>query len=118
MIETHSKGHAFHFFTQKEHTIWFLYVRLDQPVVWPDKIEYTEEDAAALAKEYGEDILTKKVKFHELWDTRIRARLAAVEEGVQKRWFSGRVALVGDAAHKVSRTSCPDSDMTSNYSCR
>jgi len=101
MIETHNEGFSFHIFVLRDLTAWFLYKKLEKPVTWPDRTYYTEADAAALAEEHGSCQVTKRTRFKDLWESRRRTRLAGIEEGVQSRWHSGRIVLLGDAAHKV-----------------
>jgi 2-polyprenyl-6-methoxyphenol hydroxylase-like FAD-dependent oxidoreductase len=108
MIETHSKGFNIHLFACEEHVVWFFYVKLDKPVDFPDRTYYTDDDAAEMAKQFADQPITENVKFKELWDARVRARLAGLEEGIQSLWHSGRIVLVGDAVHKVRLLpSCP-----------
>lgn len=80
---------------------WFFYVKMDKVSRVPDVPRFDQEDAAALVGEYGKTVIGPGYTLQDLWDTRVRATLGPLEEGVSKRWSHGRVALVGDAVHKV-----------------
>jgi hypothetical protein len=101
MTETHNTHFNFHTLTQPDRIFWFLYVKLDRPTYWPHRTKYTESDAEDLANEFADHPVSKNLLFGELWKKRIRATLASLEEGVFEHWHSGRIVLVGDAAHKV-----------------
>jgi FAD dependent monooxygenase len=52
--------------------------------------------------------ITENITFGDLWKTKTRHGLIAIEEGVLDKWHAGRIVLVGDAAHKVSlKDHCP-----------
>jgi 2-polyprenyl-6-methoxyphenol hydroxylase-like FAD-dependent oxidoreductase len=46
----------------------------------------------------------------DLWDTRIKCSMAALEEVVFETLFEDRVVLLGDAAHKACHFRGIDSD--------
>ncbi|KAI5801293.1 hypothetical protein EDC01DRAFT_764793 [Geopyxis carbonaria] len=46
--------------------------------------------------------VTPAVTFADIWAARTSATMVALEEGVLSSWHSGRIALVGDAVHKMT----------------
>ncbi|KAK2039662.1 FAD/NAD(P)-binding domain-containing protein [Colletotrichum somersetense] len=96
--------HKFSFLllTQPHVVFWFVFFRLPETLVWPERGRYTAEDAAEVAASIAEHPITGEVRFRELWDTRTRADLVPIEEGVLDVWHHGRIVLAGDAAHKVT----------------
>jgi hypothetical protein len=46
--------------------------------------------------------VSESVLFGELWRQRTRSHIVSLEEGVLQHWHFGRIALLGDAAHKVT----------------
>ena len=92
----------FQFFTQPTYSCWMLYLKVENPVAWPDRLHFTEADMEAVVEKYGKSKVTNDICFEHLWETRTRAFMAGIEEGVQKRWHSGRIVLLGDSVHKVT----------------
>ncbi|KAB2577963.1 putative fad binding domain protein [Lasiodiplodia theobromae] len=81
---------------------WFFYVKMDKVSRMPNVPRFTDEDAAKVVTEYGKTVLGPGYTLQDLWDNRVRATLAPLEEGVSKKWSNGRVVLVGDAVHKAT----------------
>ncbi|GJC87167.1 FAD-dependent monooxygenase DEP2 [Colletotrichum liriopes] len=81
---------------------WFFYVKLPSVTRMPNCPRFTDEDAHALVDQYGKTVLGPGYTLQTLWDSRIRATLAPLEEGVAKKWSHGRVVLAGDAVHKFT----------------
>ncbi|OHW89755.1 FAD binding domain-containing protein [Colletotrichum incanum] len=81
---------------------WFFYVKLPSITRMPNCPRFTDEDAHALVSQYGKTVLGPGYTLQTLWDSRIRATLAPLEEGVAKKWSYGRVVLAGDAVHKFT----------------
>ncbi|KAF2430250.1 FAD/NAD(P)-binding domain-containing protein [Tothia fuscella] len=100
MVETHYKNMCIQLLCQAEHVFWFLFVKLETPTTV--KVNYTEEEALAFAKQYMDTPVTSSTSFRDLWQKGYRFTLANLEEGVQKQWHSGRIVLLGDAAHKMT----------------
>jgi 2-polyprenyl-6-methoxyphenol hydroxylase-like FAD-dependent oxidoreductase len=100
MIETHNTGFSFQVLAQSKRVFWFLYVKLDAPSYSPAR--YTDADAEKLAQQYLDKPITSTLIFRQLWESRVRVKLANLEEGMQKRWHDGRIVVVGDAAHKMT----------------
>jgi 2-polyprenyl-6-methoxyphenol hydroxylase-like FAD-dependent oxidoreductase len=100
MIETHNSHFSIQLLTQPEHVFWFFYVKLDEPT--SSARHYTEEEAKLLAAQYMDTPITNHTRFGDLWNKKLRHNLGNLEEGVQEQWYSGRIVLLGDAAHKVN----------------
>jgi 2-polyprenyl-6-methoxyphenol hydroxylase-like FAD-dependent oxidoreductase len=100
MIETHNVNFSFQLLSQPERVFWFLYVKLDNSARGGTK--YTAGDAETLAEQYLHHPITPTLTFQTLWKHRIRVTLADLEQGIQQRWYNGRIVLVGDAAHKMT----------------
>ena len=62
-------------------------------------------DAERLAEKVKDHPVSDSLLFGEVWDSRTRAQLVSIEEGVFKHWYSGRMVLAGDSAHKVDSAS-------------
>lgn len=45
--------------------------------------------------------MKEKVKFADLWASRLSYRLVPLEEGWVEHWSWGRFVCIGDAIHKV-----------------
>lgn len=83
---------------------WFLFVKSDQVTKTPNTPRFTEEQTLATIDKYGDRNLGPGYTFKDLWDSRVKAAMVPLEEGVlQTKWNSGgRVVLVGDAVHKAT----------------
>lgn len=90
------------FFQQSGMQYWALFFKdkYSQP---PKKLKATDQDMEDVAKRYSEVALTETIKFCDLWESRVKSRLLVIEEGILSKWHAGRIVLVGDSAHKVSR---------------
>ncbi|KAI8630518.1 hypothetical protein F5Y19DRAFT_48544 [Xylariaceae sp. FL1651] len=73
-----------------------------EQVRWPNRLRFTEDDMEAYAKQVADLPVSESVLFGELWRHKTRAHIVSLEEGVLKHWHFGRLALLGDSAHKVT----------------
>ncbi|KAJ8110524.1 hypothetical protein OPT61_g6655 [Boeremia exigua] len=89
------------FFQQQGQQFWVIIFKnkYTQP---PKRYKPTEEDIESVAKQFSNVALNEKVKFKELWESRTRAGLLAIEEGTLSQWHAGRIVLVGDSVHKMT----------------
>lgn len=83
---------------------WFLFVKSDKVTKTPNTPRFTEEQTLATIEKYGHHALGPGYTFKDLWDSRVKADMVPLEEGVlQTKWNSGgRVVLLGDAVHKAT----------------
>lgn len=83
---------------------WFLFVKQEAPSTMPNCPQYSDEDAKRTIDRYGDLQLGPGYTFSDLWETRVRAAMVPLEEGVvEASWNSGRrVVLLGDSVAKVS----------------
>jgi len=83
---------------------WFLFIKLDSKHYAPNIPRFKPSDAENMAVLHKDRKLTEQVVFSDLWTTRVRCTIVALEEGVVGKWHSERTVLLGDSAHKVSST--------------
>ena len=88
---------------QPHQTMFFVCVKEQRVSHWPNRTHFTEQDAEDEAAKMADMPVTEHLLFGELWMQRTRGYLCSLEEGVFKHWSFGRIALVGDSAHKVSQ---------------
>ncbi|KAL4928079.1 FAD-dependent oxidoreductase [Aspergillus undulatus] len=81
---------------------WFLFVKAPTQTRTPNCPRFTDDDAQALIDKYGDAQLSPGYTVRDLWDARVKATMAPLEEGVLKKWSHGRVVLMGDAVHKAT----------------
>lgn len=84
-----------------ERTYWCLFTRLEATYYGDALPPYDEKDEAETARQHGDDPVTEKVKFRNLYDRRIKSVSTPVHEGTLDKWYDGRCMVIGDAAHKV-----------------
>lgn len=89
------------FFQQQGEQFWAVIFKdkYNQP---PKRFKATDEDMEKVAKRFADVQLNEHIKFSDLWESRTRAGLLTIEEGVLSQWHAGRTVLVGDSAHKAS----------------
>lgn len=83
---------------------WFLFVKSDQVTKTPNTPRFTEEETLATIEKYGDRNLGPGYTFKDLWNSRVKADMVPLQEGVlQTKWNSGgRVVLLGDSVHKAT----------------
>jgi FAD dependent monooxygenase len=85
----------------RNRSFWFLIIKFDDRKKYPNIPRFTTEEAEREVTKYLDKQITEKTKMRDLWDTRIKCSMAALEEVVFETWFEDRVVLLGDAAHKA-----------------
>ncbi|CAO3672238.1 unnamed protein product [Umbelopsis vinacea] len=96
-------GSSFLIATGKDGTVyWFYFEKQDKKYSVPDIPRYTQQDAIDTAERILDAQITKDITFKELWAARKNAVKLSLEEGVFRRWHYGRLAIIGDAAHKYT----------------
>ncbi|KAL6903262.1 hypothetical protein GGI43DRAFT_336239 [Trichoderma evansii] len=98
-IEVHGDGWLIQAFPSQKETHMFIYKRIPPTTTKvPFSSVVTEDDVA----EFYNAKLTPQVAFKDIWDKRYAQGTANYEEGVAQKWYNDRMALVGDAVHKIS----------------
>jgi len=100
VYESHGTDVSAQFFIGKERMWFFVYEKLAEQT--KEDRSYTAADADAFAEAHGDLHIAPGLIFRDVYASRNGAGLTNLEEGVLPRWTAGRVALVGDAAHKVT----------------
>jgi len=102
LIETHDKDVMFQLLTSETQAFFLVYEAKGPEEA--DYKRYTQADCEALARKYGAHAIGRggRAIFSHLWETRDRADLFDLGEGIADKWHGGRVVLLGDAVHKVS----------------
>jgi hypothetical protein len=80
---------------------WFLFVKIPKTTT-PNCPQFSDEDAQTVIDQYGHSKIGPNYTIRDLWETRVKASLVPLEEGVIKQWHNNRVLLMGDSVHKVS----------------
>ena len=103
MSVTYGNGKTIQIVTQPDATFFLVYRKLEKPVIGPMRSHYTQEDADKEAAIFADSPVTEDVLFKDIYEKRLRSQLVNLEEVVFEHWHYGRMAIVGDAAHKVIR---------------
>ncbi len=98
--ETHGHGRSAQFFVGKERAWFFIYRKLREET--DERSFYTEKDAEKYAEEMGDMHLTPDLTLREAFQRRNNTAVVNLEEGIVTHRTWKRVALVGDAAHKMT----------------
>ncbi|GES66775.1 bikaverin cluster-monooxygenase [Aspergillus terreus] len=90
-------------FTGQGATIfWFVFEDLGREYGLSSTPRYTRDDIDAVCRSVAHLSITPAVSFGGVYATRSVAVKVSLEEGIAPIWHTGRVVIVGDAAHKVS----------------
>ncbi|KID81081.1 FAD binding domain-containing protein [Metarhizium guizhouense ARSEF 977] len=98
-IEVHGQGWLIQAFPSQKETHLFIYKSIPPT---SEKVPFSPIVSDDLIEEFADVRLTDKVAFRDVWDKRFAQGTANFEEGVVEMWHWDRMALVGDAAHKIS----------------
>ncbi|KAI1389961.1 FAD binding domain protein [Hypoxylon trugodes] len=96
------QGHSFLLLSDPERIFFFVFIALEKPFHWPERVRYTDDDVEAVAAGLADSPITDSLTFGDLWKKRYRGTLVPLEEGVLEHWYHGRTALAGDSVHKVT----------------
>lgn len=102
MTCVHHSGKSFLILSQKTYTFWFVFFKTPHTLHWPSRPRWTQQDAEKRAAECAECPISDTQVFGELWQSRVHGDLVNTEEGLFEHMYFGRIALAGDAVHKVS----------------
>jgi hypothetical protein len=87
---------------KQDQVFWFIFQKMDRKYTVPNIPRFTNEDAQAQAEKLFSRQITDRVTFQDIWEQRKSCHLAPLEEALFTKWTWGRLACVGDSAHKVS----------------
>ena len=91
---------------QPDSTFFLVYRKLARPIRGSKRINYTQEDADKEGAVFADFHVTENVLFGDIYERRVRSQLVNLEEVVFDHWHHGRLAILGDAAHKVDPWTC------------
>jgi 2-polyprenyl-6-methoxyphenol hydroxylase-like FAD-dependent oxidoreductase len=100
VYECHRFGSSTQVFSGEETMWFFLYEKLDKPT--SEHRSYAQKDADEIAARHADHRITKELHLRDLYKERRASGATDLEEGVLEKWWWKRIALVGDAAHKVT----------------
>ncbi|KAL1630532.1 hypothetical protein SLS56_004806 [Neofusicoccum ribis] len=80
---------------------WFIVVDLKTSVEFGKTKRYTDADIKAAYTKVAHATITDGVKFSDIFDNKRTAIMTPLEEGVADAWYSGRMFVLGDSAHKM-----------------
>lgn len=115
---THSKGVSTILTTQPDTALFFACIKERKESHWPCRKRFTAADAENEAAKVADLPVTGGVLFGEIWAKRSRGYLCSLEERVLKHWHFGRLALLGNSAHKVLYIFCPRSKVKLKTKCQ
>ena len=89
---------------KNDRVFWFLFEKMDKIYDSSEIPRFDDDDAKAFVNRLG-DICVKdkpRVTARDLYNTRVSAKLVALEEAEFTRWSYGRLVCVGDSIHKMT----------------
>lgn len=101
-IVVFNKDTSFHLLVQPTAVYFFVFVRHPTTLTWPARKRYSAKDVDATAAKVRSLLISQNVLFGDLGDQRHHGELVNLEEGVLDHWYSRRIVLVGDSAHKFT----------------
>lgn len=109
VTETHNKDIVFMILSTSDRAFWLVTNLKDKDAPNTAR-KYSDKDIQELVDKYADHPVAANgtVTFGDLWRTRhdpdgpSRPGMYDYLEGVAKRWHSGRVVIVGDAAHQMT----------------
>ncbi|PTB69404.1 FAD/NAD(P)-binding domain-containing protein [Trichoderma citrinoviride] len=104
-FETQGKDRSVMFVTGKERGWIFLYEKLPKPTT--ARTSYSEKDIEAMADRFADYPITDSLRVKHVLADRMTSGMSDLQEGICNNWGWGRIALVGDAIHKV----CPNAGL-------
>jgi hypothetical protein len=88
--------------TNGNRKFWFLILKLERKFVFPDIPRFTKQNMEDILTKHANFQVTNGTRLGDLSKTRSKLTMVALEEAAFTRWFDGRLAILGDAAHKVT----------------
>lgn len=102
---TYDKDHSFLAITGKNRRLyWFYFEKLPQVATWNTKNfpRYSQADAERHAEKNSWRPCHESRTLGDVWDKRITYTLVPMEEALFDHWSWGRIATIGDCAHKMT----------------
>ncbi|KAI4716833.1 FAD/NAD(P)-binding domain-containing protein [Aureobasidium sp. EXF-10727] len=110
---------------KNDRTYYFVFQKMDKTYKHPYIPKYTEADKIEYAERHGDLKVTDKVLLRDLHKNSVSSTLVGIETATYKIWTWGRIACLGDSAHKMTpnagklvclRTTCrEDADDASGF---
>ncbi|EME86943.1 uncharacterized protein MYCFIDRAFT_151927 [Pseudocercospora fijiensis CIRAD86] len=103
--QTYDKGKSFLLITGKDCRLyWFYFQKMDKlyKVSDADFPRFTKKDAEDVAAQTKHRKCHEWATFGDIWDKRISYTLVPMEEALFDKWSWGRIATIGDNAHKMT----------------
>jgi 2-polyprenyl-6-methoxyphenol hydroxylase-like FAD-dependent oxidoreductase len=100
-------GHDYSYITgtgPEDRTYWGLMIKLDRTYYGKEIPVLTEEDKERIIRKHWDDPITAEIHLSDLYKRSIHILASPLREIVLKKWFCGRMVVLGDAAHKVRQT--------------
>lgn len=82
---------------------WFLFNKLSETEYGDGIARYTAEDEAAMVKKFSHLKITETITFGQIYEKRLASTLTSLHDFIFKKWYHGRMILIGDSAHKVRK---------------
>ncbi|KAK5999341.1 hypothetical protein QM012_005559 [Aureobasidium pullulans] len=87
---------------KNDRTYYFVFEKMDQVYKSPHIPRYTEADRDRFAERHGGMHVTEKVLFRDIHKHSVSSTLVGIETASYKIWTWGRIACLGDSAHKMT----------------
>ncbi|KAH0365965.1 FAD/NAD(P)-binding domain-containing protein, partial [Aureobasidium melanogenum] len=87
---------------KNDRTYYFVFEKMDQIYKPPHIPRYTEADRDRFAERHGDMHITDKVLLEDIHKHRVSSTLVGIETATYKIWTWGRIACLGDSAHKMT----------------
>jgi 2-polyprenyl-6-methoxyphenol hydroxylase-like FAD-dependent oxidoreductase len=86
----------------KGQSYFFVFEKLDKIYRGSDIPRFTKDDAVRYAEKHSTMNIRPGITLSTYWDKSENFSLVCTEEGTFKLWTWGRIACVGDSAHKMT----------------
>ncbi|KXS95079.1 hypothetical protein AC578_9584 [Pseudocercospora eumusae] len=103
--QVYDKGNSFLLITGKDCRLyWFYFQKMDKvyKVSDADFPKFTKKDAEDVAERTKHRKCNETATFGDIWEKRISYTLVPMEEALFEKWSWGRIATIGDNAHKMT----------------
>jgi hypothetical protein len=92
---------------KNDRTYYFVFEKMDQVYKPPHIPRYTEADRDRFAERHGDMHITEKVLLRDIHKHSVSSTLVGIETATYKIWTWGRIACLGDSAHKMTPNAGP-----------